>query len=386
MTETYPYKILHIDLSKTKPEFVALEKDAAYYLVLWWDSVPLGEIYLEKNESKEDLATKIAAAIKVPKDQYTEEKTNIASSNDVSVIICTRNRSDQLRLCLSSLMELTEKPAEVIVVDNAPMDDSTKMVASEFTFVTYVVEPRPGLDIARNAGIKAARSSIVAYVDDDVRVHPNWLSQVAASFENEEIMAMTGLVLAASLDTEAQQIFEKHWPFNRGYVEKTYGTDYFKKTLRAGPPTWEIGAGANMAFRRSIFEKVGYFDERLDVGAAGCNGDSELWFRILKNGYSIFYNPRAVVYHFHRTEMHALKKQLFNYMKGFTTAALIQQQQTKTAGYRRRLFGSLPKFYLQLLVKAFPNYKFRNRTIISEIKGMIAGFRYYLKNKNKKAY
>ncbi|HKP31432.1 MAG TPA: glycosyltransferase [Chitinophagaceae bacterium] len=409
MKESYPYDILHLDLRKKMHDLPDLKKDKAYYLVFWWNSIPLGELYLTPGESKEDLSRKILHSIRPSLHQYISDKNivedlndlaqlskhfpvdekiliNSITTKDVSVIICTRNRAEQLKICLSSLMELASKPSEMIVVDNAPIDDSTKIVVGGFPSVKYVIEERRGLDIARNTGIRTANHSIVAYVDDDVKVHPQWISEVSASFDRDDIAAMTGLVLPASLNNEAQLIFEKHWPFNRGYVERIFGDNYFKMTLRAGPPTWEIGAGANMAFRRNIFEKIGYFDERLDVGAAGCNGDSELWFRILKNNFSIRYNPRAVVYHEHRTEMKALKKQLFNYMKGFTAAALIQQRQEKKSGYRRRIFGSLPKFYLGLIFKGFPNYSFRHRTIFSEMSGMIAGLGYYLRNRNKKSF
>jgi len=80
-----------------------------------------------------------------------------------------------------------------------------------------------------------------------------------------------------------------------------------------------------MSFKRDFLIKVGGFDERLDAGAAGCNGDSECWFRILLNGGTIHYNPRAIVYHKHRESVETYARQVFNYMKGFTVAAFIQK-------------------------------------------------------------
>ncbi len=252
--------------------------------------------------------------------------------------------------------------------------------------VRYCIEPRPGLDIARNTGINSATSSIVAYVDDDVFVHLNWAHEVVSSFDDPSTMAMTGLVIAAQLETEAQQIFEKFWSFNRGYSEKTYDNSFFQITLGKGPPVWEIGAGANMAFRKKIFSEIGLFDERLDVGAAGCNGDSEMWFRILAKGFSIRYNPRAVVFHQHRETKKGLKKQLYNYMRGFATAALIQQHQIHGAGYKKILLKTLPRFYFALLIRGFPRFSSRSQTVFSEIGGLVSGVRYYLKNKKKRPY
>jgi GT2 family glycosyltransferase len=220
-------------------------------------------------------------------------------------------------------------------------------------------------------------------MDDDIKAEPNCLAEIARSFEDESIAAMTGLVLAAELETEAQYLFEKEWTFNRGFTDKIYDNNFFIKTLQGGPPVWEIGAGANMAFRKSVLEKTGYFDERLDVGAAGCNGDSEIWFRILAKGFSIAYNPRAVVHHEHRKNMEGLQKQLYNYMKGFTVAALIQQKQQKNAGYYRHLFSVLPPWYLKLIIKGFPGYASRYSTVFAEIRGIFAGLIYFIKHRKR---
>jgi glycosyltransferase involved in cell wall biosynthesis len=393
----YPYHIIHshVDRDEIAPPDVTSN---AAYVVYWWKEVPLGELFIQQGTkfSPAEYLQKLTAAIEPALQNYgvTNAESldkifpdvDLPASVNVSLIICTRNRPLQVKTCLESLSKLPCAPAETIVVDNAPSDDQTKNIVSSFSNVTYCLEPRPGLDIARNTGIRAAKSPIVAFVDDDVTVHPHCVYQTWKTFEDPAIGAMTGLVLAAELKTEAQYIFEKEWRFNRGYLYKVYDSQFFNSTLKWGPPVWQIGAGANMAFRKSILEHTGLFDERLDVGAAGCNGDSELWFRILEKGYSIAYNPLAIVAHEHRREMQALQKQLFNYMRGFTAAALIQQKLRRDAGYYRHIFLRLPKWYLKELAKGFPGYRMRYATIFSEIRGMIAGMLYYRKHKNNKQY
>lgn len=411
----YPYHIiqLHLDTDELIPPDVSSH---AAYVVCWWKEIPIGELFIQQgtHPSPKQYLQQLAEATAPAAAQYglnaneykdallnSDEKefrtlmenafapyTNISIPKvvDVSLVICTRNRPSYIKTCLESLSNLPCTPAEIIVVDNAPSDDQTKSIVRSFSNATYCPEPRPGLDIARNTGIRAASAPIVAFVDDDVTVHPHCVYWVWKTFEDPAVGAMTGLVLAAQLDTQAQYIFEKDWPFNRGYQDKVYDSNFFNSTLHWGPPVWQIGAGANMAFRKSILEHTGLFDERLDVGAAGCNGDSELWFRILANGYSIAYNPRAIVWHEHRREMKGLKKQLYNYMRGFTVAALIQQKYRANAGYTRHLFLRLPKWYLKKLIKGFPAYKMQYASTFSEIRGMIAGFLYYNKHKNNKQY
>lgn len=405
-----PYIIEHIHFEKRGLDFhFALQVEEQYYLILWWKEIPLGELFIESGQrAAKDLPNKILAAIEPAMDfylcgrqissnyksawladdgvEFASEMEKIFSSFepdplpnvlDVSIVICTRNRSSYLQRCLVSLQDQQFLPREIIVVDNAPVDESTRKTVEQFKEVTYHLESRPGLDIARNAGARKAISSIVTYVDDDVLVHPLLTYRIWETFLKPNVAAMTGLVIAHSLETEAQQIFEKYWSFNRGYADKLYNPSFVKKHQEVV----RIGAGANMAFRKSVFNNVGYFDERLDVGAAGCNGDSEMWYRILAGGSDVYYNPRAVVYHEHRKELHALQKQLYNYMRGFAAAGLIQQAQNKTADFKKHLYYGLPRYYLNQLAKGFPRYPFRYRTLLSEIRGVLSGVWYFHKHR-----
>lgn len=416
MRITPPYQVVHFYLNGLPFPSSLSAADKGRYLVFWWQDLALGHLFVEPGKSfpEEKFYNEILDAIQPAlhfyalKNGCTEEKVqqvqnnppkeklysllqtvftpwmlpqNLPASVPVSVIICTRNRAAHLQQCLQSLYSLPCRPQEIIVVDNAPVDDSSEKITQKFPGVVYVKEPRPGLDIARNTGAKQASCAVVAYTDDDVQVHPHWIYRVWEAFQNPEVHALTGLVLAAQLETEAQLIFEKHWSFNRGYADNFYDAAYFKNTLVHGPPVWEIGAGANMAFRKSVFEKVGFFDEILDAGAAGCNGDSEIWFRILAGGYTIHYNPRAIVFHEHRKDLPGLKSQLFYYLRGFITSVLLQQKQQKNAGYNRFLLIEVPRYYLRLFAKGFPFYRFRYRTLGVELKGIFAGLLYYRNNR-----
>jgi len=417
MSKILPYIILHIRLDEPVPAvLLPLIQTSGYYCIFWWTNIPLGELFIEPKSSisKEGFERMMEKAIQPAIDFYVGQggihdkdgrfspvndreafaglmdavsaryiSTTLPEVVDVSIVICTRNRSSSLKRCLDMLQNQKSRPYEIIVIDNAPSDDSSYLVVQQFgNGIKYFKEPRPGLDIARNTGATTAQASVVAYVDDDVLVHPMWTYQIWKTFSDPDVAALTGLVIASELNTESQQIFEKYWSFNRGYVDQAYDHDFITKYLKSGPPVWEIGAGANMAFRKSVFEQVGYFDERLDVGAAGCSGDSELWYRILLKGLKICYNPRAVVFHEHRRELDALHNQLFNYMRGHAASALIQQELDERAGYRKRIYKELPNYYRVLLRKGFPFYKHRYRTLLSEWSGLLSGIRFYRKHKS----
>ncbi|MGE5944860.1 MAG: glycosyltransferase family 2 protein [Flavobacteriales bacterium] len=413
MSEINPYIIRHVQL-KTQNISVAttLEVDKSYYFVFWWLNIPLGHLYVEKGDHIDFTKKMFEAVVPSLKKYYDDdqhindiisayknkdflkfslliEKTlspyllnEIPDNVDISVVICTRNRSESLINTLESLNSQVCKPREIIVVDNAPTDDSTRLVVESYENVNYYKEPRPGLDIARNSGARAAKYPIVAYTDDDVMVDTMWSYRIWETFLQENVQAMTGLVIASSLETESQQIFEKKWGFNKGYQDIYFNKDFVNNPSSV-PRVWDIGAGANMAFRKSAIEEVNYFDDRLDVGAAGCSGDSEIWFRILSKNMSIHYNPRAVVYHEHRKEIKQLHKQLFGYMRGHSASVLIQHDQNKEAGYKKYLYFEIPRYYFFLILQGFPNYKFRYQTLWSEIKGLISGIVFYYKNRKE---
>src|SRR5260370_35249592 len=103
--------------------------------------------------------------------------------------------------------------------------------------------------------------------------------------------------------------------FNRGYRPITFDSFFFNSMLDRGVPVWRIGAGANMAFPRSVFSRIGLFGERLGAGASGCREDSEFWYRMLAAGMSIAYGPRSVGWHCHRGDREAFTTQMNQCMR-----------------------------------------------------------------------
>jgi glycosyltransferase involved in cell wall biosynthesis len=135
------------------------------------------------------------------------------------VVVCTRERPEQLKRCLGSFQRLSRRPKEILVVDNAPRYEATRRVVAEFSDIRYIREPRAGLDVARNRGICHTSGEIVAFTDDDAIVHRDWIARIRQGFKDPDVMAVTGLVLPAELEAEAQFLFETHWGFGRGYLQ-----------------------------------------------------------------------------------------------------------------------------------------------------------------------
>jgi hypothetical protein len=122
------------------------------------------------------------------------------------------------------------------------------------------------------------------------------------------------------VETEAQELFEQYGGFGRGFERKWVGVDAASNiklaTLHGG--TGKFGTGANMAYRRTLFDEIGYFDPALDVGTVtNGGGDLDMFFRVLKEGHMLVYEPGAIVRHCHRRNYAQLHAQLTNWGIGF---------------------------------------------------------------------
>ncbi|MDP9417451.1 MAG: glycosyltransferase [Actinomycetota bacterium] len=405
----------HVDLAAELPA-LDVPTACAHRWYLWWRSRPVGVLHVEPWQlpmTPEHVARLVAAAIApavgdllhpgaaftapLPYDGPPRPDRPLAlasllatdvlerldavttrppapplGANSVAVVVCTRDRPEQLRRCLSALRALEREPDELVVVDNGSRDDATREVALA-AGAAYVLEPRPGLSAARNAGIAATTCDIVAFTDDDVVVHPGWLARLLAGFTAPEVMAVTGLVLPASLDTAAEVAFEDTiGGFGQGFRVREFGHEWFLRQRRRTPHVWKLGAGASVAFRRAAFDRVGGFDPRLGAGAAGCSEDSEIWYRLLAGGWRCRYEPAAVVYHAHRESLPRLREQSRAYLRGHVAALAVQWNHTRQLGEPRRVLLSLPAYYARrAAASAF--WGKPSPTLAAEVRGYLAG-------------
>ena len=296
----------------------------------------------------------------------------------VSIVIPTCNRPDDLRRCLAALAtERQSREVEVVVIDNRPGPSSpTRSVVAEFPGIVFVEESRPGLSYARNAGFAAASGAIVIAIDDDVTVPEGWLERLVAPFHRPEVAAVTGHVLPVELDTESQCLFEAYGGLGKGFERFERDGEWFR-SLRGPVPTWKLGATANAAFRASalVDPRIGVLDEALGAGMpTGCSEDTYLFYRILKAGLTIVYEPTAWVWHRHRRDLAALRHQIYAYSKGHVAYHLTTLLRDGDRRALVRLVYSLPKVYAKRAharLRGWSDYPVS--LILLEIAGTLAG-------------
>jgi glycosyltransferase involved in cell wall biosynthesis len=267
---------------------------------------------------------------------------------DISIVLCTYNRCGALRRALNSIQTLKSSPEitwEALVVDNNSKDRTKETVEACIrrgrADLKYLFEGRQGKSFALNTGIQAARGSIVAFTDDDVIVHPDWLLRMKETFHGYQCAGMGGKIVAVFpaggkpdwLRTDTP------FPFMNALVHFDRGERHFP--LQLSP------FGANMAFKKEVFLKHGLF--RTDLGPTmgntmGKGEDVEYSRRLLAAGELIMYDPRAVVYHTvekERLEKSYFRSWYFNYGKYLT--------RTEETSESSRCIAGVPFYALRIL-------------------------------------
>jgi len=213
----------------------------------------------------------------------------------VSVVILTRNSEKTIRKCLESLLNQSFKPHEIIVVDHS--DDRTPEIAKQMGAKVIRVS-RKGRGYARNIGIREAVGDIIVFIDSDCIAHPLWLENLIKEFEkNTAIAGVSGNVYVANSEKLIAALIDKITRNKPHYA------------------TW------NIAYRKKVLLEVGGFNEELDT----CE-DLELAWRILEKGYSIVFEPKAIVYHYHREKLLDFLKQQYKYGLGVAKARKIHHK------------------------------------------------------------
>jgi cellulose synthase/poly-beta-1,6-N-acetylglucosamine synthase-like glycosyltransferase len=356
--------------------------------------VPLEGTVIPAAELEHEVRRQIVEIAPAPPSDAREVTT------PVSVVVASScSRPTQLERCIESLRRMDYPDYELIVVDNRAVSDP----ALDLEGVRVLHEPRPGGSAARNRGLAAASTEIIAFTDDDVDVDPNWLRAIAGRFARQpDVAAVTGLVVPSELETQAQVLFEQSGSGpDRVFSELTFERAGRFRIRRRGSgasddgsvvslyATGELGIGSNMAFRASALRSLGGFDEALGPGTPARAGEElAVFLELLAAGQRIAYEPTAIVHHTHRATVPELQHQIYSYGMGFTamlTAITLRNP--------RHLLGLASVFPVWLRSLRNPeSAKRANRAsdypralVRAELKGMLVGPAAYLRSRRWQA-
>jgi GT2 family glycosyltransferase len=418
-----PIQVVTVELAETLPALRRVpSRNAVPYcgvrVLVLLHGVPMGAVWLDFESAEiapralaevihEELGDRIRAHLlrdgvggagySIPVDALVQgvggscaDVISVPRGARASVVLATRGRPASLPFAIDALLQSDHPDFEVVVVDNSPEDIRTASLISERYSadprVRLVAEPNPGLSYARNCGLRAANGDIVAFTDDDVVVHPSWLSRIGAEFADPTVTCVTGLVEPAELETLWQWWFECAAGFGRGMERRVYH-------LTAAPDSsplfpFELGSygtGASMALRKSALPMGWAFDEALGAGSPAAGGeDLDLFLDVLALRGTLVYQPAAISYHRHRDDGAGLHAQMRGYGRGLTALLakrlLTRPQERalllrKAAAGVRHLLG--PEFR-SAAKDAVPTAPYPRALRLQEALGMIEGPATYL--------
>lgn len=276
----------------------------------------------------------------------------------ISIIICTRNRPTEVRNCIGSVLSQIGN-FEVIIVDQSdvqndyPLDDRLRIFKSE----------ERGLSIARNTGIRNSSGDILAFVDDDAVVCKNYVKELERSFFNTDIDAVAGRILISE-------------------TEIPYARTQTTKSRILSPQDWMVVLGGNMAFRRQVFDKVGYFDERFGAGREWASGEeTDIFFRMNYLGSKMYYSSESYVYHPEEARGHSSKslfRKHYAYGKGQGALFAKHYKEFRNRKILLSFIWSLTKPSLRIMQYLLIREKVHFKVHYSILSGRVNGFREFL--------
>ena len=213
----------------------------------------------------------------------------------ISVVVCSYNGSRVIRDCLEGLAQLDYRNFEVIVVDDGSTD-GTADIALQYNVRLIRTENR-GLSSARNTGLEAATGEIVAYIDDDAYPDPQWLKYLALTFGTTDHAGVGGPNIAPAGDG----------PIAACVANAPGGPVHVLLSDREA----EHIPGCNMAFRKERLEAIGGFDPQFRVAG----DDVDVCWQLMERGWTLGFQPAAMVWHHRRNSVRAYWKQQRGYGK-----------------------------------------------------------------------
>ncbi|WPP50494.1 glycosyltransferase [Catalinimonas niigatensis] len=216
----------------------------------------------------------------------------------LSIVICTYNREEFIDKTLHHLSKqsLPYADFEAIIVNNNSTDN-TENICQEFIQkhpemqIKYYLEKQQGHSYARNRGIKESSGEYIAYIDDDAFVYPDFGSNIIRFFgEHPDVIAIGGKIIPV------YQNGKPRW-MSHYLLPLVSALDMGKTTKPFQGRKFPVGA--NVTFRKAVFDRYGMFNVKLGrIGSGLMGGDEkEMIYRMKKNNESIYYVPDVVVEH-----------------------------------------------------------------------------------------
>jgi len=218
----------------------------------------------------------------------------------VSIVVPVLNGGKTIESCLKSLMSMDypSDKIEIIVVDNGSKDNTAELV-SKYP-VVCVNEQRTGSSYARNTGIDHSVNNYIAFIDVDCVASRGMIRELMKSFDNEDVGVSVGEVVTYPSKNQVE---------NYTAIRKS---KWQSRNMAYPKSPWFLSNC--VVIKREVFEEVGHYDPQFS--GMGCEDIDFSWRFFNKGKYKSEYQPRAVLFHRHRSTFWGLFYQYYRYGKG----------------------------------------------------------------------
>jgi len=349
-----PIKVSELDLSQKIQPIKAVEGYSGLYVLVRYQGYPIGWIYISdlghhgviSPAQLRQTINKQIGWVLVPLvlgDQLEMERAEAEQLDPISIVVYLHSlvKVDQFQWCLQGLAKLDYPIYEIIIVSNSTQADYSSQFAVDFPIDTplrFIYEERIGLNRARNRGLAEARYDIIAFIDGTTYPDRAWLQTIANTLARPEVMAVTGLVAPAELETEAQIRLEFNYikpehGLRRQIIRQNSLTNSIQRNKSGAYLSWlwrggltdqellwanHFGLGSNMAFRRDLFTAIGPFDMAMDLDTFDPDhGATEIFHRLITRGHTLAYEPAALVWHKYQHDRASLRRSIYQNGRSF---------------------------------------------------------------------
>lgn len=277
------------------------------------------------------------------------ESAPIQGPVDVTVAVTTCGRPAALLRCLEGLARGSVLPGEIIVVDQAPSEDSRAAAERAGLRVRRLEQPRLGVSAARNLALKSATGAVLALTDDDCVPDALWVEALTAAFSRDPApVAVTGPIMPLG-------------PAPEGMYHVSGRPGLRAREFHGRVLPWHVGSGGNFAARVGLLRSHGGWDERLGPGSPGrASEDADLFYRLLQAGVTLCYEPGAMIRHEWQTWERRLSTRR-DY--GFGLSAMCGLSLGRREGFALRMLVSYVSMHVRKLARGL---RARDRTVVAQ--------------------
>ena len=252
----------------------------------------------------------------------------------ISVVIPVYNEEKHITACIDALIHNTRRPDEILLADGGS-SDRTRMLASKFSEVTILENPRKTAAAGRNVGIRHAKGDIIAFTDGDCIVEKDWLEEIEKAFVRYKLDGLGGKVITAPFENK----YEEYW-----------GTLAWKLIMNFGDEAYQVRekklndafVTANCAYSKKLLKQIKGFN----LWFANNAEDVDLCWRALNQNAKLMYIPSVVIKAHSVTTLKGIKQKSF---RNGVSSSKLQKRYGKWFNYDINIY----KMWIQNLVGLF---------------------------------